>query len=80
MRNVIFTVVGCITKNLPDGAIELSGKIDETSGLAFFQNQFYTLNDSGGKAALYAFDKNGKLLEKHKIREQSTVIGKTLPR
>ena len=60
-------LVGCITKNLPDGAIELSGKIDETSGLAFFQNQFYTLNDSGGKAALYAFDKNGKLLEKHKI-------------
>ena len=29
--------VACSTKNLPDGAIELSGKIDETSGLAFFK-------------------------------------------
>ena len=65
---VLFVVLAsCTHKKLPEGAIELPKKIDETSGLASLDNYFLTLNDSGGKATLYAFNKEGKRLEKYKI-------------
>ena len=65
---ILFGVLAsCTHKKLPEGAIELPKKIDETSGLASLDNYFLTLNDSGGKATLYAFNKEGKRLEKYKI-------------
>lgn len=35
---------------------ELSSVVQETSGLLFFDDRFYTFNDSGGDAALYEID------------------------
>ena len=64
---LLVTLNACTTNKLPEGAIELSKKIDETSGLASFENNFLTLNDSGGKPALYSFNAKGDLLETHKI-------------
>ena len=64
---LLVTLSACTTNKLPEGAIELSKKIDETSGLASFENNFLTLNDSGGKPALYLFNAKGDLLETHKI-------------
>ncbi len=64
---LLVTLSACTTNKLPEGAIELSIKIDETSGLASFENNFLTLNDSGGKPALYSFNAKGNLLETHKI-------------
>ena len=59
--------MACTSVQLPVGAIELPKKIDETSGLASFGDHFLTLNDSGGKATLYPFNKKGERLGKHKI-------------
>ena len=64
---LLVTLSACTTNKLPEGAIELSKKIDETSGLASFENNLLTLNDSGGKPALYSFNAKGDLLETHKI-------------
>ena len=64
---VLFSLVACTTAQLPEGAIELPKKIEETSGLASFGDHFLTLNDSGGKATLYPFNKKGERLGKHKI-------------
>ena len=63
----LFSLVACTSVQLPEGAIELPKKIDETSGLASFGDHFLTLNDSGGKATLYSFNKKGERLGKHKI-------------
>lgn len=42
----------------------LSKKINETSGLEYFNKDFLTFNDSGGKPALYQFSVQGNLLKK----------------
>ncbi|MBN2236316.1 MAG: hypothetical protein JW729_02080 [Bacteroidales bacterium] len=42
---------------------ELSSKVDETSGLLFFRNAVWTINDSGGKAEIYRLDENGKVVQ-----------------
>lgn len=42
---------------------ELSDSIQETSGLAFFNEKLYTINDSGNPADIYEIDKtSGKIL------------------
>ena len=45
----------------------LPKEINETSGLEFFNEDFLTFNDSGGKPALYQFSVQGDLLEKYPI-------------
>lgn len=47
--------------------IALPKAIDETSGLEIFQNHFLTHNDSGGEAALYAFNEKGELLATYPV-------------
>ena len=43
----------------------LSDSLRETSGLTFFKNQLYTINDGGNPNAIYEIDKNsGKILKK----------------
>jgi len=42
-------------------------KINETSGLEYFNNNFLTHNDSGGKTILYEFNKEGKIVDEHLI-------------
>ena len=42
-------------------------KINETSGLEYFNNNFLTHNDSGGETILYEFNKEGKIEEKNFI-------------
>ena len=64
---VLISLTACTMAKIPEGAIELPIKIDETSGLASFDDHFLTLNDSGGKATLYPFSKKGDRLGKYKI-------------
>ncbi len=43
----------------------LPGEVDETSGLIFFNGGLWTMNDSGGKPALYKIDTvTGKVLQR----------------
>ncbi len=46
---------------------QLPKKIDETSGLEFFNQNFLTHNDSGGKPKLYEFNEAGNILEEYTI-------------
>jgi len=47
--------------------VQLPKIIEETSGLEFFENDFLTHNDSGGKPDLYRFTKKGNLIEQYSI-------------
>jgi len=42
-------------------------KINETSGLEYYNNNFLTHNDSGGETILYEFNKEGKIIDEHLI-------------
>ena len=46
---------------------QLPKKINETSGLEFFNQNFLTHNDSGGKPKLYDFNEAGSILEEYTI-------------
>lgn len=47
---------------------ELSKKVNETSGLIYFNRLFWTINDSGGKPTIYGIDeKSGKIVKEVKI-------------
>ena len=42
-------------------------KINETSGLEYYNNNFLTHNDSGGETILYEFNKEGKIIDEYLI-------------
>lgn len=46
---------------------QLPKKVEESSGLEFFKNDFLTHNDSGGKPNLYRFDKQGNIVGQYNI-------------
>ncbi len=47
---------------------KLPKKVNETSGLIYFNQLFWTLNDSGGKPTIYGIDeKSGKIVKQVKI-------------
>lgn len=47
---------------------KLASVVNETSGLIYYNNSFWTMNDSGGKPMIYAFDgKTGKIKQKVKF-------------
>ena len=48
-------------------------ELNETSGLEYFNENFITHNDSGGKPLLYEFNKEGKI-----IRQSSYYNGSAL--
>jgi hypothetical protein len=50
-----------------ENVVELPVEIDETSGLEYFEGNFLTHNDSGGKPILYLFSEIGELLENYLI-------------
>ncbi|MDC3109990.1 hypothetical protein OA490_03370 [Flavobacteriales bacterium] len=62
----IFFLCSSYSQNLTKD-INLSKKIDETSGLEIVDGQFITHNDSGGDPKLYYLDKNGKIVKERKI-------------
>lgn len=62
------SAIGCNSTALVNGAIGLPAKVEETSGLAHFNQDFITFNDSGGKATLYQVDLQGTIVKKHKIK------------
>ena len=47
---------------------QLSKRINETSGLEYFDGNLITHNDSGGQPALYFFSTEGEILKKIKVR------------
>jgi len=47
--------------------VELPVQVYETSGLEYFEGNFLTHNDSGGKPILYLFSETGELLENYLI-------------
>ena len=47
--------------------INLSKKLDETSGLEIIGNQLITINDSGNNPILFYLDKNGNIVKERKI-------------
>lgn len=51
---------------------KLNDTLDETSGLVYYANWFWTINDSGNPAMLYAFDSSsGKILHRTFIANQT---------
>jgi len=53
---------------------KLSDKVNETSGLIFFRESIWTLNDSGGKAQIYRLDKKtGKVVQVVTIKNAKNV-------
>ncbi len=47
---------------------ELSKKVNETSGIVYFNELFWTINDSGGKPIIYGIDENsGEIAKRVKI-------------
>jgi hypothetical protein len=53
---------------------ELPPEISESSGLIFFQNEFWTFNDSGGGPVLFAIDLvSGRIVRRVTIRNASNV-------
>ena len=57
----------CSKKNIEIEIVNISKKIDETSGLEILDGNFLTHNDSGGGAILFTFDNSGKKLSEHLI-------------
>ncbi|MGC6422045.1 MAG: hypothetical protein ACON47_04930 [Flavobacteriaceae bacterium] len=52
-----------------DTIIPLDRKMNETSGLEYFNGHFITHNDSGGEPELYEFDEKGVLLATHPVTD-----------
>ena len=59
---------GTLLAQLSLESVNLPKKIDETSGLEYFNGHFITHNDSGGKPKLYSFTSEGDILKSYKIK------------
>lgn len=54
--------------------ITLPNQVNETSGVAYYNNALYTFNDSGGNPEIYKLNiKDGKILQTIKIQEATNV-------
>ncbi len=63
-----------ITLFTPKLKYVLSDEIDETSGLAFFMNGLWTLNDSGGEPVIYKLDTaTGNIVQRIRIGNATNV-------
>ena len=51
----------------------LSNKLDETSGLIYFNNSYWTINDSGNKACLYRIEEDGEVSQTIKIANAQNI-------
>ena len=52
---------------------KLPGKLSENSGLIFYNNLFWTFNDSGGKNKIYGFNISGKIKKEIEIKGAKNV-------
>jgi len=51
-----------VFQNIPEKICDLSKKVNETSGIIYFDEALWTFNDSGGKPEIYRIDaKSGKV-------------------
>ena len=58
----------------PDSFIQkLPGKLDENSGLIFYNNLFWTFNDSGGKNRIYGFNSKGEIENEIEITDAKNI-------
>ncbi|MBN2173718.1 MAG: hypothetical protein JW731_06285 [Bacteroidales bacterium] len=59
---------------MPELYSNLPEKVEETSGVIYFENALWTFNDSGGKPELYKIDRtNGKISGEIKINNATNV-------
>ena len=57
----------------------LPSELDETSGLAFFNGKLWTINDSGGLPALYAFDTiSGEIVQRITVSNAQNIDWESL--
>ncbi|MEC7857934.1 MAG: hypothetical protein VX706_00900 [Bacteroidota bacterium] len=71
MKNIrslllLFAIVSCTDEVTLEKQF-LPIKINETSGLEYYNDNFLTHNDSGGEAKIYEFTKEGKIVNEYEI-------------
>ncbi|MBS2098917.1 hypothetical protein [Carboxylicivirga linearis] len=52
---------------------DLTNKLDETSGLIYFDNSYWTINDSGNEACLYRINEEGEVNQTIKIANAKNI-------
>ena len=82
MKIKYFIVAFCdynITLFNPPLRYLLPSELDETSGLAFFNGKLWTINDSGGLPALYAFDTiSGEIVQRITVSNAQNIDWESL--
>ena len=64
---IILVCLNLAVAQTVEKVVELPVQVYETSGLEYFEGNFLTHNDSGGKPILYLFSETGELLENYLI-------------
>ena len=69
LKTLLVTLVclNLVVAQTVEKVVELPVQVYETSGLEYFEGNFLTHNDSGGKPILYLFSEAGELLENYLI-------------
>ena len=69
LKTLLVTLVclNLVVAQTVEKVVELPVQVYETSGLEYFEGNFLTHNDSGGKPILYLFSETGELLENYLI-------------
>lgn len=78
MKYLIWTIFSLLVSNYfaqkAHQICLLSDEVNETSGLLYISNHFYTFNDSGGEAAIYEIDTvSGSVLRKIEVKGAANI-------
>jgi len=70
---LLFSILSFCQKATISQICDLSNKLDETSGLIYFDNSYWTMNDSGNKACLYRIGEEGGVSQTIKIANAKNI-------